>query len=204
MAVVVSVKVAHMLNVVSTTAAYRLLADVPAGLERERAWVDDYEADHPSIFAAYYSGFGDPAGRREACARMDAVLADLDAREDRMLRELDAASADFVRLGLIPHDTDLDVVLMVGVGDSDARVDALRGTPTLFVALEMLREPPADALLAVHELGHVGHMRALWSRFATEPELCDHVGMRVWAEGSGGGGYPCVKARSSRCGLPIC
>lgn len=74
MAIVVGVS--HgMLNVVSTTAAYRLLADVPAGLERATAWADEYEAAHPSIFAAYYSGFGDPAGRREACAGVDVVLA---------------------------------------------------------------------------------------------------------------------------------
>ncbi|WP_162802070.1 hypothetical protein [Ornithinimicrobium murale] len=58
-----------MLNVVSTTAAYRLLADVSAGLERETAWVDEYEAAHPSIFAAYYSGFGDLASRAPGSMR---------------------------------------------------------------------------------------------------------------------------------------
>lgn len=172
-----------MLNVVSTTAAYRLLADVPAGQEREAAWVDKYEAVHSDIFSAYYSGFGDPSGRPEACARVGAVLAELDAREDRVLSELQKASDDFTDLGLIPDNTALDVVLMVGTGDSDAWVDVLHDRPTLFVALEMLREPPADGLLAVHELVHVVHMRALWSSFVPAPELRDHVGLRVWAEG---------------------
>ncbi|WP_394214375.1 hypothetical protein [Brachybacterium vulturis] len=94
-------------------------------------------------------------------------------------------------------DHDLDVVLMVGTGGSDAWVSVVGDRPVLFVALEMLGDPERDTLLVLHELVHVVHVRALLPRLQADPGLEHHVGMRVWLEGVAVAG-----TRRLRPGLP--
>lgn len=108
---------------------------------------------------------------------------DLVDREQSLRVVLGRAEAAFVAAGLLPVDAELLVVLMVGTAGSDAWVDMFRGAPTLFVALEMVGEPMSDELLVTHELVHVAHYREQLPSLASEPQLRDQVGFRVWAEG---------------------
>jgi hypothetical protein len=83
--------------------------------------------------------------------------------------------------GLRAHDVldnaDVPAVLLVGVGTSNGWVARWEGAPTLFLALELLPDPPYDEILVVHEMTHLAHDR---SRLEPWPET---VGTRVFAEG---------------------
>ncbi|WP_162802270.1 hypothetical protein [Ornithinimicrobium murale] len=151
--------------------------------ERVKAWVSQYEAAHADIFETYYSGYGHRSGREAAAALVPDLAPGVVERESRVFKALNAAAEDFVARGLMRAEQSLDVVLMVGTGHSDAWVKIIHGTPVLFVALEMLPDPERDALLVLHELIHVVHVRALLPLLVTQPALEDHVGMRVWLEG---------------------
>jgi len=156
---------------------------VPTGPERERAWVEQYEAAYPEVFEVYYRGYGDPEGRSESAARVERLAGDLADREQRLRLMLHRAEAAFVAAGLLSAGDELPVVLMVGTAGSDAWVDVFRGVPTLFVALEMVSGPTTDELLLTHELVHVAHYRRQVLALASDPHLREQVGFRVWAEG---------------------
>jgi hypothetical protein len=111
-------------------------------------------------------------------------LARIVAHREAQLREtLTRTEEQFRRLGLLPADADVSVVLFVGTGHSDAWVEVFRQAPTLFVALEMFGDPPSVELLATHECLHVAHYRSLSRLLSSRPHLTDHVGFRIWAEG---------------------
>lgn len=171
-----------MLHVRSTVSEYLALLEV-APAERERAWVDEYEGAHPELFELYYDGYGHPNGRVAAVAGIPALAREVAARETRMARALQKAADDFVGLGLLSADQDLQVVLMVGTGHSNAWVKPVDGVPVLFVALELLPPADLDDLLVIHELVHVVHMRKLLPVWTEQPELANHLGLRVWLEG---------------------
>lgn len=167
-----------MLRVTSTVPAYLPLRDLGAQ-EREEAWAGQYEAVHADLFDIYYAGYGHPGGRAAAAAFVPALAQRVVERESRVLNALEAASADFADRRLMRADQDLDVVLMVGTGGSDAWVSVIEGAPVLFVALEMLTNPERDMILVFHELVPVVHIRALLPLLASQPDLEHHLGMRV-------------------------
>lgn len=171
-----------MLHVTSTVPAYLQLQNLEH-LEREAAWVSEYEEAHADLFDIYYGAYGHPGGRRAAAALVPELAPRIMARESRVLKTLEGAATDFVGRGLMQPDQDLGVVLMVGTGHSDAWVKIVDGKPVLFVALEMLRDTQRDGLLVLHEIVHVVHVRALLPLLAAQPELEHSVGMRVWLEG---------------------
>ncbi|WP_114906900.1 hypothetical protein [Ornithinimicrobium murale] len=171
-----------MLNVTSTVPAYIGLANLDPS-ERVDAWVSQYEMAHADIFEVYYSAYGNRSGREAAAGLVADFAPGVVEREAWVHTALKAAAEDLAAHGLMDADQSLDVVLMVGTGHSDAWVKIIHGIPVLFVALEMLQDPERDALLVLHELIHVVHVRALLPLLATQPALEDHVGMRVWLEG---------------------
>lgn len=71
-------------------------------------------------------------------------------------------------------------MLVVGVGSSNGWVASWPDAPTLFLALELLPEPPFDQVLVAHEMIHLAHERR---RPAPWPET---VGTRLFAEGLAG------------------
>lgn len=171
-----------MLRVTSTVPDYLKLQNLEP-IERESSWLNRYETTHADLFGIYHGAYGHPDGRAAAAALVPELALQIRARESRVLRTLEEVSSDFTRRGLAQADQDLDVVLMVGTGHSDAWVKVVNGEPVLFVALEMLTDTQRDELLVLHELAHVVHIRALLPLLAAQPELEHSVGMRVWLEG---------------------
>lgn len=172
-----------MVTILSTVGAYQRLAVVPSGPDRVQAWIDQYEAAYADIFTAYYRGYGNPGTRTAAAAQVENLAAEVARREQRLRVVLARIEAEFVSLGLLSSGTDLPVVLLVGTGHSDAWVDIFRDAPTMFVALEMVGDPPDDEFLATHELVHVAHYQKQWPTVSSQPQLRDQVAFRVWAEG---------------------
>lgn len=171
-----------MLAVASTIPAYQKLAEIPPA-DRVRAWQQVYEAAYPGIFACYYAGYGHGSGRGEAAAHVPELAPQLEVRQARIRAALERADVDAADYGLIAGDATINVVLLVGTRASDAWVDVFHGQPTLFVALEMLDDPDNDELLVMHEVIHIAHYHALWQVLASQSDLRNEVGFRVWAEG---------------------
>lgn len=105
------------------------------------------------------------------------------ARESRVQELLEEAWTEFLDQDLLHADQELNAVLMVGTGHSDAWVRVVDGQPVLFVALKMLKDAESDKLLVVHEFFHVVHVHALLQLLVSDPVLGHSVGMRVWLEG---------------------
>lgn len=164
-----------MVRVVSTVAEFQELAEISSD-DRERAWVERYEAGHSSLFASYYSSWGDPHARAAAAARVPALAPLLPERETRA-RRLVEQTEGLLRAGGLLDDEDVAAVFLVGVGSSDGWVASWLDAPALFLALELLPEPPFDEVLVAHELIHLAHERR---RPVPWPET---VGTRLFAEG---------------------
>jgi hypothetical protein len=142
----------------------------------EQAWARRYEQAHLEIFEVYYNGWGDPL-RRVAAAQMAGTTAARIAHAARRAQDLiDDAARRFIDGGLLTGP-DLPAVLLVGVGTSNGWVADLRGQPTLFLALEMLPDPPFDQILVLHEAAHLAHQLARPQHW---PET---VGARTFDEG---------------------
>lgn len=138
-------------SVVSTTAAYLAMANGLDGPLTAAAWAK-YEAAHPAIFEVYYRSWGDPRKRGAALAQVSPLAPLILQREARALRLVTAVSEQLSAMGLT--DQPLRVVLLVGVGSSNGWVAPVDGRPTLFLALELLPDPPFDQVLIAHESIH--------------------------------------------------
>jgi hypothetical protein len=126
--------------------------------QRHAAW-QEYEAAHKDVFDLYYQEWGSPRYREAAIDAIDTVTPIVAEREPRVRALLTTVVADFVSIGLLA-DTDIAVVLLVGQHASNGWVTTFRGEPTLFLALEVIGEPPHDEVLIVHECVHLAHQLA--------------------------------------------
>lgn len=140
----------------TTTAAYLRLLDVPEGQPRRDAWALRYEAAHADIFNVYYDGRGDVARRHQAADEVATVARELPERETRAGDLVHATAHAMHEVGLLERPW-LPTVLMVGSGTANGWVALHQGSPTLFLALELLPPPPYDAILIAHEAAHVAH-----------------------------------------------
>lgn len=146
------------MRVLSTVDEYLALADL-SDQERADAWVASYEAAHPDVFATYYREWGHPRRRAAASAAVPALAPLMRDRERSTLAVLERVSREFAARGLLPGG-DIPVVLLVGGDSSNGWVTPFRGEPTLFLALEMLGQPPGDEILVNHEAVHLAHQLA--------------------------------------------
>lgn len=168
-----------MARVVSTVRAYEELADTPSDVEiDESRWVGSYEARHRSIFDSYYTGWGVVGTRSIAASRVRDLAPEVASRESRARALLESTERAMQALGLLAEE--VDAVLLVGVGGSNGWVTRWAGAPTLFLALEVLPEPPYDEILVAHEMTHLVHER---EHQETWPET---VGTRLFSEGLAG------------------
>jgi hypothetical protein len=147
------------MRVVSTVDAWERVARLENPGARELAWLDDYEAQHKSVFDVYYHAWGHRDRVTEAALAAPRLVASVRAAEARAIQLLDRIETKFREEGLLDHDTELPVVLMVGQHSSNGWVAKHEGRTTLFVALEFFSPPPHDELLLMHELVHVVQAR---------------------------------------------
>jgi hypothetical protein len=165
-----------MTRVVSTVPAYQRLVGVGPSADPASTWIERYESRHQEVFTSYYSAWGDPGARIAAAAGVAALAPRLAEREGRARRLLADTAGRLQARGLL-EESDVDAVLLVGVGSSDGWVASLNEAPTLFLALELLPDPPFDAILVAHEMTHLAHERR------HPPHWPETVGTRLFAEG---------------------
>lgn len=142
------------MKIVSTVPAFQELAKIDSAEDRITGWVTSYEERFPSVFEVYYSAWGNHERRRDAAVQAPTLLERIVAAERRAHHLVGQAEGDFRARGLLAGD-ELHVVLLVGGHTSNGWVAEHHGRHTLFLALELLGEPPYDDLLVVHELTHL-------------------------------------------------
>lgn len=165
-----------MAHVTSTVGAYVGLGTANAC---ESTWIEEYERHHREIFASYYSSWGDVSARPSAAASVSDLAPVIGAREGRARMLVEQAEVALRGRGLLDGQA-VEAVLLVGVGSSNGWVTELNGLPTLFLALEVLPDPPFDEVLVAHEMTHLAHEQLrlpLWR---------ETVGTRLFAEGLAG------------------
>lgn len=168
-----------MARIVSTAAAYQQLAQRSQSRAGQAAWLRDYEARHPSVFESYYSAWGDVDRRAAAAARVREFAPHVPSRESRARDLIERAEVNLREHDVLDGE-DVPAVLLVGVGSSNGWVAHWQGQPTLFLALELLPDPPYDDVLVAHEMTHLAHHRCHRDPW---PET---VGTRLFAEGLAG------------------
>ena len=143
-------------QVTSTVDEFLRLANLRTAEERVEAWTEVYESAFPAAFATYYPSRGSPARREPAAREAPNLVASMAEREQRAL-ELVVSAADSLTAQHALDDLDFQTVLLVGTSSANGWTARLSGVPTLFLALEMLPEPPFDGVLIHHELMHISH-----------------------------------------------
>ncbi len=141
----------------STIPDYLRLLEAPEGEARRAAWVDDYEAAHPAVFATYYQSWGNPDGRAAAADAVTSLAPVIPGREARARSLVERAGHDLVDIAVLDRPQ-IPAVLLVGGHTSNGWVADIEGISSLFLALEFLGEPPLDDVLVVHEAVHLGHL----------------------------------------------
>jgi hypothetical protein len=141
----------------STIPDYLRLLEAPEGEARRAAWVDDYEAAHPAVFATYYESWGNPDGRAAAADAVTSLAPVIPGREARARSLVERAGHDLVDIAVLDRPQ-IPAVLLVGGHTSNGWVADIEGVSSLFLALEFLGEPPLDDVLVVHEAVHLGHL----------------------------------------------
>jgi len=141
----------------STIPDYLRLLEAPEGEARRAAWVDDYEAAHPAVFATYYQSWGNPDGRAAAADAVTSLAPVIPGREARARSLVERAGHDLVDIAVLDRPQ-IPAVLLVGGHTSNGWVADIEGVSSLFLALEFLGEPPLDDVLVVHEAVHLGHL----------------------------------------------
>jgi hypothetical protein len=139
----------------STVAEYQALAGIEDQADRLEAWTTGYEAAHRDVFDIYYRSYSDPRRRAAAVAdvtRISPLVREREARAEALARQ---AEQDFRARGLLDE---LDVVLMVGNHTANGWIAEFHGRQALFVALELLGDPPYDGIVISHEALHLAHM----------------------------------------------
>jgi len=140
----------------STVAEYLALARIEDHADRLKAWTTEYEAAHRDVFDAYYRSYSDPRHRAAAVAdvtRISPLVQEREARAKALARQTEQ---DFRAQGLLDE---LDVVLLVGNHTANGWIAEFRGRQSLFVALELLGDPPYDGIVISHEALHLAHMQ---------------------------------------------
>jgi len=138
-----------------------------------RVWTHSYEAKHASIFDVYYSAWGAPEKREYAVGQVRLLAPVIAQREARAVSLVSVVSQQLLEVGL--SEDPLHAVLMVGVGTSNGWVADVDARRTLFLALELLPDPPFDRVLVTHEAVHTVQAGVDWP--AT-------VAADLWREGS--------------------
>jgi hypothetical protein len=158
----------------STVAEYRALARIESQADRLEAWTTEYEAAHRDVFDLYYRSYSDPNRRTSAAAdfvRISPLVREREARAEALARQTEQ---DFKAQGLLDE---LNVVLLVGNSTANGWIAEFHGRQSLFVALELLGDPPYDGIVISHEAVHLAHMH---HGATTWP---DDVGARLIQEG---------------------
>jgi hypothetical protein len=158
----------------STVAQYQALARIEDHEDRLKAWTTEYEAAHRDVFDVYYRSYSDPRRRPAAVADVARISPLVREREARAVALARQTEQDFRAQGLLDE---LDVVLLVGNHTANAWIAEFHGRQSLFVALELLGDPPYDGVVISHEALHLAHMH---HGAATWP---DDVGGRLIQEG---------------------
>jgi hypothetical protein len=143
------------MRLTSTVAEYQRLAKIEDHASRLRAWTADYEAAHPDVFNVYYSSYSDPSHRDSAVAevaRISPLVREWEARAEALARKTEQ---EFRAQGLLDE---LNVVLLVGNHTANAWIEEFHGHQAMFVALELLGDPPYDGMLFSHEAVHLAHI----------------------------------------------
>lgn len=143
------------MRLTSTVAGYLALAGIEDQADRLDAWTTEYEAAHRDVFDIYYRSYSDPRRRTAAVAevtRISPLVREREARAEALARQ---AEQDFRARGLLDE---LDVVLLVGNHTANGWIAEFHGRQALFVALELLGDPPYDAIVISHEALHLAHL----------------------------------------------
>jgi len=139
----------------NTVAEYQALARIEDQADRLAAWTTGYEAAHRDVFDIYYRSYSDPRRRAAASAdvtRISPLVREREARAEALARETEQ---DFRARGLLDE---LDVVLLVGNHTANGWIAEFHGRQALFVALELLGNPPYDGIVISHEAMHLAHL----------------------------------------------
>jgi hypothetical protein len=119
------------------------------------AW-PGYERDNRSVFDLYFTKWGDRATVADAVPKVASVASNALDDLPSLLGVADAVSRDLVEIfGDAPST--IRIVLLVGVGMSNAWVADFEGAPTAFFALEQMPPPPLNSALIAHEVAHIFH-----------------------------------------------
>lgn len=143
------------MRLTSTVAEYQALASIEDYADRLKAWTTEYEAAHRDVFDVYYRSYSDPRRRTAAVAdvsRISPLVREREARAQALARQTEQ---DFRAQGLLDE---LDVVLLVGNHTANGWIAEFHGRQSLFVALELLGDPPYDGIVISHEAVHLAHM----------------------------------------------
>jgi len=139
----------------STVAEYQALARIEDDADRLKAWTTEYEAAHRDVFDVYYRSYSDPRRRTAAVAavtRISPLVRERESRAEALARQTEQ---DFRAHDLLDE---LDVVLLVGNHTANGWIAEFHGRQSLFVALELLGDPPYDGIVISHEALHLAHM----------------------------------------------
>lgn len=144
------------MRVTSTVVEYLKLAGIEDHTSRLQAWTTVYEAAHRDVFDVYYRSYSDQPRRSGAVAdvpRISLLVQEWEARAEVLARQ---TQQEFRAQGLLDE---INVVFLVGNHTANGWIDEFHGRQTMFVALEMLGNPPYDGMLFSHEAVHLAHMR---------------------------------------------
>ena len=107
------------------------------------------------MFNVFCRSYSDPSHRDSAVAEVARIAPLVRERETRAEALARKTEQEFRAEGLLDE---LNVVLFVGNHTANAWIEEFHGQQAMFVALELLGDPPYDSMLFSHEAVHLAHM----------------------------------------------
>jgi hypothetical protein len=153
--------VARTIDTAPAFEAFAGAAALESPFAREQLWRDQYEASHPEVFAAFYTGAASP--RRPLAQVRQLARVRQQARDGALalgpvIDEVDETVRTLLDLPPEPAPTH---VLLVGGGSVNASVGRLADDVAVFHCLEWFRSADDWRVLAAHETTHAWHEIAL-------------------------------------------
>ncbi|PWU61890.1 hypothetical protein DLE60_03265 [Micromonospora globispora] len=122
----------------------------------ETRWHRQIVQPNSEIFTAVQSWI-DPAEAETRLPELVDRRTELTTRSKRARVALQRAA--ILLTSVVATERPINAVVLVGLGGANGWAAPVDGEPTLFLAAELLPDPPFDVLLALHEMIHLVHLR---------------------------------------------
>lgn len=146
--------------------------------EQARRWRDEYIAAHRSLFDASGGRHGSEDTLMPAMARFSSIVPRLRADLPRIRGAIERVTPNLAGCFAI-DDADMRWVLLVGLFHADGWLTMVDGTPTCFVAVELLGDLRLAEVLLAHEAAHACHLSCAPDRL----DDLDRLGHSLFVEG---------------------